>query len=291
MAGTDMIVAAREICKSYGTRAVLRGVSLSCRKGEIAGLIGPNGAGKTTLFRILLGLVSRDSGQLVVHSQSAKPLGGIIEKPALYNYLSAYDNLRVFSRIQGLDFGRKAYEGLMERVGLAPGRKDPVRNYSMGMKQRLGLAVALLNSPECVILDEPFSGLDPIGIRSLQDRIRTLAREQDMAILLSSHNLAELGGLCDTLSVINHGEIVRHGPASEVFGKAVGGYLLYGTGLQHSRLLKALGAEVGSTAAMLTLNGREISDVLRELSAEQGVNVTACIPQTNLYALFEKEIP
>jgi ABC-type multidrug transport system ATPase subunit len=291
MAGSDMILDAREICKSYGTRAVLRGVSLSCRKGEIAGLIGPNGAGKSTLFRILLGLVSRDSGQLVVHSQSAKPLGGIIEKPALYNYLSAYDNLRVFSRIQGLDFDRKAYEGLMERVGLAPGRKDPVRNYSMGMKQRLGLAVALLNSPECVILDEPFSGLDPIGIRSLQARIRSLAREQHMAILLSSHNLVELGDLCDSLSVINHGEIVRHGPANEVFGQAVGGYLLYGTGFQHSRLLKEVGAEVGNTAAMLTLNGRGISEILRELSAEQGVAVSACIPQTNLNALFEKQIP
>jgi ABC-2 type transport system ATP-binding protein len=291
MAGANMILAAREISKAYGTRSVLRGVSLSCRKGEVVGLIGPNGAGKSTLFRILLGLVSRDSGQLVVHSKSAKPLGGIIEKPALYTYLSAYDNLRVFSRIQGLDFGRKAYEGLMDRVGLVPGRKDPVRNYSMGMKQRLGLAVALLNAPECVILDEPFSGLDPLGIRSLQARIRSLAREQDMAILLSSHNLTELGDLCDTLSVINRGEIVRHGPATEIFGQAVGSYLLHGTGFEHSRLLKVLGADVGGTSAVLTRNGKEISGILRELSAEEGVAVSACIPQTNVDALFEKPEP
>lgn len=291
MAGSDVILAARGICKSYGTRSVLRGISISCQKGEVVGLIGPNGAGKSTLFRILLGLVRRDSGQLEIQSQSAKPIGGIIEKPALYTYLSAYDNLRVFSRIQGLDFNRKTYEGLMERVGLLPGRKDAVRNYSMGMKQRLGLAVALLNSPECVILDEPFSGLDPMGIHSLQARIRALASEQNMAILLSSHNLAELGGLCDSLFVINHGEIVRHGPAGEVFGQAVGGYQLYGTGFQNSRLLEALGAEVSSTGAIVARNAREISEILKELSAEEGVAVTACIPRTNLDTLFEKQAP
>ena len=140
-----MILSAGDVCKSYGSLKVLKGVSLELHKGEICGLIGPNGAGKSTLFRILLGLVSRDSGSLQIHSESSKPLGGIIEKPALYGYLSALENLRVFARIQGLELTKAELENELLQVGLSPDRTDPVRNYSMGMKQRLGLAIALLN--------------------------------------------------------------------------------------------------------------------------------------------------
>lgn len=283
-----MILSAGEVCKSYGSLKVLKGVSLGVSRGEVCGLIGPNGAGKSTLFRILLGLVSRDSGTLEIHSESPKPLGGIIEKPALYGYLSAFENLRVFSRIQGLRLITSEIEAKLSQVGLSADRKDPVRNFSMGMKQRLGLAIALLNDPECLVLDEPFSGLDPIGIRSLQDEIRTLSNSRGIGILISSHNLVELGDLCDRLFVINQGEIIREGPAREILQQAAQSYLLYGSGLESSKTLLGLKVEFRSGSALLHIEEGGIHDVLKKLSSEPEVNLTACVPQTNLSALFEK---
>jgi len=283
-----MILDARDVCKTYGSLEVLKGVSLSLNRSEICGLIGPNGAGKSTLFRILLGLVSRDSGTLEIHSEASKPLGGIIEKPALYGYLSAFENLRVFSRIQGLELNRADIESQLLQVGLSPLRKDPVRHFSMGMKQRLGLAIALLNEPECVILDEPFSGLDPMGIRTLQDEIRELAKSRGIGILISSHNLVELGDLCDRLYVINQGEIVREGPAREILQQAARSYLLYGTGLESSTTLAKADIEQRTGSIVLHLEEDSIHIIIQRLSAEPGVILTACVPQTNLTALFEK---
>lgn len=283
-----MIIEVRDVWKSYGSLKVLKGVSLGVNRGEISGLIGPNGAGKSTLFRILLGLVRRDSGVLEIHSEGTKPLGGIIEKPALYSYLSAFENLRVFSRMQGLELSIADIESLLIQVGLSPMRKDPVRNFSMGMKQRLGLAIALLNEPECVILDEPFSGLDPMGIRTLQDEIRDLAKSRGIGILISSHNLVELGDLCDRLFVINQGEIIRQGPAREILQQSARSYLLYGAGFESSQVLAATRVEHRTGSALLHLDGGSIHSLLQKLSAEPGVELTACIPQTNLTALFEK---
>ena len=283
-----MILDARDVCKTYGSLEVLKGVSLSLNRSEICGLIGPNGAGKSTLFRILLGLVSRDSGTLEIHSQASKPLGGIIEKPALYGYLSAFENLRVFSRIQGLQLSGADIEAQLLQVGLSPSRKDPVRNFSMGMKQRLGLAIALLNEPECVILDEPFSGLDPMGIRTLQDEIRELAKSRGIGILISSHNLVELGDLCDRLYVINQGEIVREGPARDILQQAAQSYVIYGTGLESSATLSKADVEHRTGSVLLHLGKDSIHTILQRLSAEPGVVLTACVPQTNLTALFEK---
>ena len=283
-----MILDARDVCKTYGSLEVLKGVSLSLNRSEICGLIGPNGAGKSTLFRILLGLVSRDSGTLEIHSQASKPLGGIIEKPALYGDLSAFENLRVFSRIQGLQLSGADIEAQLLQVGLSPSRKDPVRNFSMGMKQRLGLAIALLNEPECVILDEPFSGLDPMGIRTLQDEIRELAKSRGIGILISSHNLVELGDLCDRLYVINQGEIVREGPARDILQQAAQSYVIYGTGLESSATLSKADVEHRTGSVLVHLGEDSIHTILQRLSAEPGVVLTACVPQTNLTALFEK---
>ena len=283
-----MILSARDVYKSYGSLKALKGVSLELQRGEICGLIGPNGADKSTLFRIILGLVSRDSGTLKIYSQSPKPLGGIIEKPALYSYLSVVENLRVFSRIQGLKLSSSEIEGKLTQVGLSAERKDPVRNFSMGMKQRLGLAIALLNEPECVILDEPFSGLDPIGIRTLQDELRTLSKLRGIGILISSHNLVELGDLCDRLYVINQGEIARQGPAREILEQAAQSYLLHGSGLETSKSLSGAQVEFRLGSALLHPGEAGIHSFLKALSVESGVSLTACVPQTNLAALFEK---
>lgn len=284
-----MILSAEGITKSYGSLQVLKGVSLALGQGEICGLIGPNGAGKSTLFRILLGLVRCDSGQVHLHSKARKPLGGIIEKPALYGYLPAIDNLRVFARAQDLFLSGEEAGNLLVQVGLSPLRKDPVRNYSMGMKQRLGLAIALLNDPDCLILDEPFTGLDPIGIRDLRELVHRLAEQRQIGILISSHNLAELGDLCDRLFVLHQGEILHCGPARDILKQAARTYMLYGGGFLGSASLRSLDARGGDTSALVAPGDRPIENLLRELATEPGVSVSACIPQLDLSLLLEKK--
>ena len=214
---------------------------------------------------------------------------GLLKKPALYGYLSAFENLRVFSRIQGLQLSGADIEAQLLQVG---GFHLRVRIryviFPMGMKQRLGLAIALLNEPECVILDEPFSGLDPMGIRTLQDEIRELAKSRGIGILISSHNLVELGDLCDRLYVINQGEIVREGPARDILQQAAQSYVIYGTGLESSATLAQADVEHRTGSVLLHLGEDSIHTILQRLSAEPGVVLTACVPQTNLTALFEK---
>lgn len=282
-----MILETAAISKSYGSLPVLKTVSLSLERGEIVGLIGPNGAGKSTIFRIILGLVRADSGLVRLDRRAQKPLGGIIEKPALYGYLSASENLRVFARVQGLALGRTGVLDLLQQVGLPTHRRDPVRNYSMGMKQRLGLAIALLNEPGCLVLDEPFTGLDPLGIRDLRELVRRLAAERQIGILISSHNLGELGDLCDRLYVLHQGEIRHSGPTRDIFKKATRKYQLYGSGFTGSPSLSEAGIGVSDTRAEISPENHPIESILARLAAEPGVNLSACIPQLDLALLLE----
>ncbi|MGI9547723.1 MAG: ABC transporter ATP-binding protein [Flavobacteriaceae bacterium] len=283
-----MILSLKEISKSFGSRQVLNSVSLNCSSGEICGLIGPNGAGKSTLFRIVLGLVTPDSGSIEINSKAPKPLGGIIDKPALYGYLSARDNIKVFARLQGLHFSTDVFVKLMEEVGLFTDRNDPVKNYSMGMKQRLGLAIALMNRPECIILDEPFSGLDPMGIQALHGLLRKLALENNMAVMLSSHNLTEIADLCDTLYVINEGMIVKKDKTKEIIGRTSIAYILYGNPLEKSRILQKLSAEIRGDSVLVEPGEFGIERLIDELVAE-GISISACLPQPNLTGLFEND--
>ena len=155
------------LTKKYGSLTALDSIDLTFPKGSICGVLGPNGAGKTTLFKILCGLTSYD-GRFEIESERRKPIGAIIEKPKLYGYMNMFDNLRLFAGIQGVNMDREQVNKMIETVGLALHRKDPVKHFSMGMKQRLGIAIALINNPDILILDEPFSGLDPVGVREFQ---------------------------------------------------------------------------------------------------------------------------
>ena len=171
------MISASRLVKTYGTIKALDHVTLEISKGEICGILGPNGAGKTTLFKILCGLVSQDSGTYKIESKKVKAIGAIIEKPALFEYISARQNLMVLSRIQGAPKDRPSIDAALRLVGLPLDRNDPVRHFSLGMKQRLGLAIALINDPDCLILDEPFLGLDPVAMQSLSALIKKLARD------------------------------------------------------------------------------------------------------------------
>src|SRR3989441_799768 len=216
------IVEVDRLSKSFGHVRALNGISLSVAEGEVFGFLGPNGAGKTTTIRILLGLQRADSGTAKVggfdcwtaHAKAARLLGATLEQPALYGFLSGRDNLRLFARLLG-PIDEKQISELLDLVGMTERGDDKVKRYSMGMRQRLALAQAMLGKPRLLILDEPTNGLDPNGIHGLRILLRKLA-EEGMTIFFSSHLLAEVEELCDRVVVLHRGEVKAAGPLSEL---------------------------------------------------------------------------
>jgi ABC-2 type transport system ATP-binding protein len=283
-----MIISGNSLTKTYGKLKVLDNVNISCGAGEICGLLGSNGAGKTTLFKILFGLVTPDSGTVEINSDSVKPMGGIIEKPALYEYLNAYDNLKIFASIQGVVVTPDFLASTLLKVGLPLDRKDPVRNFSMGMKQRLGIAIALLNNPKCLVLDEPFTGLDPLGVASLRKLIVDLAEKENLAVILSSHIIEELSKICHRLYVLKEGKMVNTGPAEKIIAEITTAYTICAENISSSQTLKNYEISFKGNCALVTINPERISELMRKLQGE-GIYITSCIPELSMERLFETE--
>ena len=281
-----MIISGQNLSKSYKSIKALDNVTISCAAGEILGIVGANGSGKSTLFKILLRVLRPDTGTITINSKKLKPIGGIIEKPALYEYLSAYENLRVFSSIQGLKTNHQFFEDSLTKVGLPINRKDPVRNFSMGMKQRLAIAVALLNNPECLVLDEPFSGLDPMGIASLKTLITNLAEKEKLAILISSHIVDELNKICHKLMVIKNGRIIKSGTTEEIINQSTIAYTILASNLSTSSALKTYNAVIKDNEATIKINSKNISELIQKLHQEN-INITAFTPEISMNKLFE----
>ncbi|TFG75249.1 MAG: ABC transporter ATP-binding protein [Flavobacteriales bacterium] len=281
-----MIVSGEGLTKSYGGKTVVNHVTIRCKSGTITGLLGTNGAGKSTLFKMLLGLVKPDKGHVKIGSTRKKPLGGIIEKPCLYGYLNAAENLKIFASIQKAAYSHEEINRLLKKVGLPTNRKDPVKNFSMGMKQRIGVAIALINEPEALVLDEPFSGLDPIGVNSLRSLILHLAHKEGIAVLIASHNVEELSKFCDFLYVIKDGEIVRSDTAKTLITQYTDRYLIVGENLNFSGTLKPFNPVHIGNGAEIRCDPTEITKVLRQLVAEEGT-IISCIPKINMNRLFQ----
>ncbi len=221
-------LAARGLCKSFGPRSAVRNVGFEVRAGSIHALLGPNGAGKTTTLRMLLGMVRPDAGS--VH-RSGKPLApdlprgrcgiaGFVETPGFYPYLTASRNLELLSAWDGPAAHRRVEE-LLDRVGLADRAQSRVRSLSTGMRQRLGIAAALISDPQVLIVDEPTTGLDPAGIRDLHALLAELAAD-GKAVLLSSHDLDEVEQLCTDVTVLRAGEVVYDGSLAALRARAPG---------------------------------------------------------------------
>ncbi|WP_345954092.1 ABC transporter ATP-binding protein [Mucilaginibacter sp. PAMB04168] len=275
------------LSKTYASGKALDNVSIKMEPGQICGLLGRNGAGKTTLFRILCGLVKPDSGSVDITSTRPKPIGGIIERPGLYPYLNAYDNVRIFAGIQSAPAHKTAIEQTLIKVGLPLDRKDPVRNFSLGMKQRLGIGIALLNNPEYLVLDEPFSGLDPIGVASLIHLIHQLAADDGISILLSSHLMGELSKCCHYLYVMDRGRMVNAGPTNQLINDNIKHYSLTGPNLAASQALKNYDVKMGLNDARVACNAMQIPKLLQEILAE-GIQITSCTPELSLEQLVKQ---
>ena len=212
---SESILSIKNVSKYFGKVKVVDNLSFDVKQGEIVGFLGPNGAGKTTTIKMILGLLSIDEGSISINGYDIKKnfekamqyIGGIVENPDMYGYMSAVDNLKLYAKIRNVDYSQ-VYKTL-ELVGLQKSMKQKVCKYSLGMKQRAGLALSLLHSPKVLILDEPTNGLDPVGIKDLRAILKKLAKEENIAVLVSSHILSEMELMCDRVVVINNGKFVK----------------------------------------------------------------------------------
>ncbi|MFE8696830.1 ABC transporter ATP-binding protein [Cytobacillus sp. FJAT-53684] len=211
----DTLVEIQNVTKTIKGRTIIDSLSFNVNKGEVFGFLGPNGAGKTTTIRMIVGLIGMTSGDIKIlgHSiktdfeQAIRHVGGIVENPEMYKFMSGYQNLIHYARMsQGVT--KEKIAETVEFVGLTDRIHDKVKTYSLGMRQRLGLAQCLLHDPKILILDEPTNGLDPAGIREIRDHVRKLAREKDMAVIVSSHLLSEMEMMCDRIGIIQQGKLI-----------------------------------------------------------------------------------
>lgn len=220
-----MVLETSGLTKTYRRKNVVNGVNMHVEKGDIYGFIGKNGAGKTTLMKMVCGLARPSAGNFTLFgsenvSQGRKKIGCVIEQPALFPRMTARENLIYYSKMQGCDKSMD-YERILGMVGLSDTGKLKTKGFSLGMKQRLSIAIALLGSPEFLVLDEPINGLDPTGILEVRQLLLHLQQEKGMTILISSHILGELGKMATKYGIINQGNLVEEFTAEELNQKTV----------------------------------------------------------------------
>ncbi len=217
------VLSVQNITKTYGERTAVDNVSFEIKEGEIYGLIGQNGAGKTTIIKIITGLSKATSGKVLVcgydvsknFEKAIKNVGGIIENPELYTYMSGLDNLKYYASLYS-NIDDNQIEKIVALVGMETRIRDKVKTYSLGMKQRVGIAQALLHNPKLLILDEPTNGLDPNGIKEMRMFLKKLAHNNKISILISSHILSEMELMCDRIGIIDNGKILENKTMEEL---------------------------------------------------------------------------
>ncbi|GAA0773427.1 ABC transporter ATP-binding protein [Clostridium subterminale] len=205
----------KNVTKVMGNRKIVDSISFEINSGEIFGFLGPNGAGKTTTIKMITGLLKIDEGDILISNNDVKKnfekalsqVGGIIENPEMYGYLTGRTNLEIYGRMHG-NISKERIDEIIKLVKLENRIDDKVKKYSLGMRQRLGVAQALLHNPKLLILDEPTNGLDPMGIKELRDTLRDLAEKDGLAVLVSSHLLSEMELMCDRVGIIDNGKII-----------------------------------------------------------------------------------
>ncbi|MFJ7728702.1 ABC transporter ATP-binding protein [Neobacillus sp. NPDC097160] len=210
------VVELKNVSKKIRGKTIIDNLSFSVEAGEVFGFLGPNGAGKTTTIRMIVGLIGITSGEIAICGKSVakdyenaiRHVGAIVENPELYKFLTGYQNLQQVARLtKGMT--KEKIDEAVKLVGLSDRIHDKVKTYSLGMRQRLGIAQSLLHNPKVLILDEPTNGLDPAGIREIRDYLRRLAQEKNLAIIVSSHLLSEMEMMCDRIAIIQKGKLVN----------------------------------------------------------------------------------
>lgn len=283
----NVILKCENLHKFFRKKEILKGVSLEVSSGDILGFIGPNGAGKTTTIKLILGLQKINSGKVSVNGydiqtnfeKAISKVGAIIENPDLYMYLTGYENLKLISNLyKGVTKAR--VDEVVKLVGLENRIHDKVSKYSLGMRQRLGVAQAILHKPNLLILDEPTNGLDPEGIKELRSLLIKLATEENMGILISSHNLAELESFCNKVCIIKNGVIVENSSLDSVKKAASSGnYIIE---VDNSNKAKTLLGDIANiiddTHISVSSDRENISEIVKKL----------VLQEIKIYSLQEK---
>lgn len=213
---SDVVVELRNVSKRIRNKLIIDNLSFAVQRGEVYGFLGPNGAGKTTTIRMMVGLMSITEGEIIIEGHNIKTdrakamehVGAIVENPELYKFMTGRQNLIHFARMSTKKVTPERIDEIVKLVDMSQVLDKKVKNYSLGMRQRLGIAQALLHNPSILILDEPSNGLDPAGIRELRDYLRRLAKEENISILVSSHMLSEIELMCDRVVIIQNGRFI-----------------------------------------------------------------------------------
>jgi ABC-2 type transport system ATP-binding protein len=282
---SEVVLSASRLTKSFGKRVAVADVSFEVLAGEVFGFLGPNGAGKTTTIRMLVGLARPDSGSVRIRGldlhddfqEAMSHVGCIVESPDLYKYLTGRENLLHFSRMLPEEAAGRIPE-ISRLVSLEERLDDRVSTYSLGMRQRLGIAQALLGNPDLLILDEPANGLDPAGIREIRRLVRSLASERGIGVFVSSHLLAEVEQMCDRVAIIHRGRTLATGPVRELLDRPGGAHRFTVSPADlAARVLRQLAGESSVVAedgdsVSATLSRDEVPAAVRALDAA-GVEV------------------
>ncbi len=292
----NTVLELKNVSKSFGKRKIIDNISLKVNSGEIFGFLGPNGSGKTTTIKMILRLIDSDEGEIKVNGfdnrkqfeQAMECIGAIVENPDMYKYMSGIDNLKLHARIRNID--EKRIAEVLEMVGLKDRAKDKVGKYSLGMKQRLGLALTLLHNPKVLILDEPTNGLDPAGIKQLRDILKKISHEENVAVFVSSHILTEMQQMCDRVAVLDNGKIVKIEQITSSEEEKIETIELRLKNKEKAiKILKEkfeLDAKEEKDSLLVTIQTEKVPEVVKELAIEE-VGVKAVIPREhNLEEIF-----
>lgn len=292
----NTVLELKNVSKSFGKRKIIDNISLKVNSGEIFGFLGPNGSGKTTTIKMILRLIDSDEGEIKVNGfdnrkqfeQAMECIGAIVENPDMYKYMSGIDNLKLHARIRNID--EKRIAEVLEMVGLKDRAKDKVGKYSLGMKQRLGLALTLLHNPKVLILDEPTNGLDPAGIKQLRDILKKISHEENVAVFVSSHILTEMQQMCDRVAVLDNGKIVKIEQITNSKEEKIETIeLRIKDKTKAIKILKEkfeVDAKEEKDNLLVTIQTEKVPEVVRELAIED-VGIKAVIPREhNLEEIF-----
>ncbi len=300
---SEVVVSVKNLKKSFKDFKALKDVSFSVYKNDVFGFLGPNGAGKSTSLRCMLSLIDSDDGQIEIFGKSLRKnrfdvlsnIGSIIEKPDFYKYLSAFKNLEIMARISGRQVSKSEIEDIIHFVGLKGREYSKFKTFSHGMKQRLGIAQALMHNPDLIILDEPTTGLDPQGIVDIRELILKLSKEQGKTVILSSHQLSEIEMIANRMVIINKGKSIIEGEVSKLLNSSQ--MMVKFTSDEPSKFCKLLAGEF-SDISSLTSTGNEIEfEVARQLiptinsfMVNKNVNISAIEQKRKLEDYFIKMI-
>ncbi|HPI37425.1 MAG TPA: ABC transporter ATP-binding protein [Ignavibacteriaceae bacterium] len=295
----EKIIEIKGLSKKFKSLTAVDNLNLNVLKGDVFGFLGPNGAGKSTTIRMMLTLIKPNSGSIKLFGESLNgnrnkllgKIGAIVEKPDLYGYLSAYKNLEILGKISGCDVSQKRIMEILELVGLSARAKSKVKTFSHGMKQRLGIAQALLHDPELIILDEPTTGLDPQGMKEIRELILNLSREKKKTIFLSSHILHEVELVANRMIIINKGKTVIEGYVDELLkSSTIKVTVEVDNGEKMRSLITGSGwgdklESSGEQKFVFLIDKNEIPLLVKYL-VDCGVNLQAVIPQRSLEEYF-----